>query len=203
MLPKARCQGPAIFLQSGNTSSQVIYKFSTKAVGFIIHSEPNWYLIGYFSLPCSGEHLTWVQNKRSKGYNQCCPILGWGLQPVTTSVVPFWVVGPIPTIEMKRIEWRDFCKHFRACVQLNIFAMSVEYFDLCMVSKTKWQFSFQLWGLKPAVVLLCWRRSTVQTPDSFQGPYLPPEHCPKDCLTKALKFPNQATRDKSQGQTLW
>jgi hypothetical protein len=66
-------------------------------------------------------------------------------------------VGPIPTIEMKRkeaIEWREICKHFRACVRLNIVAMSVEYFDLCMVSKTKWQFSFQLWGLKPAVVHL-------------------------------------------------
>lgn len=66
------------------------------------------------------------------------------------------------------IEWRDFCKHFRACVQLNIFAMSVEYFHLWMVNKTKWQFSFQLWGLKPAVVHLWWR-STVQTPDFFQG----------------------------------
>jgi hypothetical protein len=105
---------------------------------------------------------------------------------------------------MKRkdaIEWRDFCKHFTACVWFNIFAMSVEYFDLCMVSKTKWQFSFQLWGLKPAVVHLWWR-STVRTPDSrlLPGPYLPPEHCPKHCLTKALKFQNQATRDKSQGQ---
>jgi hypothetical protein len=40
------------------------------------------------------------------------------------------------------------------------------------------------------------------SPDSrlLPGPYLPPEHCPKQCLTKALKFQNQATRDKSQGQ---
>jgi hypothetical protein len=40
------------------------------------------------------------------------------------------------------------------------------------------------------------------SPDSRlrPGPYLPPEHCPKHCLTKALKFQNQATRDKSQGQ---
>jgi len=112
-----------------------------------------------------------------------------------------WVQFPLLRWREGAIEWRDFCKHFRACVQLNIFAMSVEYFDLWMVSKTKWQFSFQLWGLKPAVVHLWWR-STVQTPDSrlLPGPYLPPEHCPKHCLTKALKFQNQATRDKSQGQ---
>jgi hypothetical protein len=42
------------------------------------------------------------------------------------------------------------------------------------------------------------------SPDSrlLPGPNLPPEHCPKHCLTRALKFQNQATRDKSQGHKL-
>jgi hypothetical protein len=160
MLPKARCQGYAIFLQSRTTSSQVIYKFSTKAVGFIIHSEPHWYLIGKSSIPCPGEYLKWVQNRRSKGYNHLQPVL---------SHSGLWVQFPLLRWREEAIEWRDFCKHFRACVQLNIFALSVEYFDLCMLSKTKWQFSFQLWGLKPAALVHLWWRSTVRTPDFFQG----------------------------------